>query len=362
MSALEAPAPGRVISPLSATGRTALRDGLDTTAHWLGLAEARVDRAAAPLTIRLGASGETEVTVIDRREAEPRAHRLDPGADDFVARLSAIRGSQAGVSAKILLDPALCFIRSLRLPSAALPRMRAVLAQELEAATPFKPESVHGDWYVESEDVPGRTLRVRHVVIKRGRLDPLLAALAEAGIAASPVTVGSDETRSMPVDLLTGGQRTLQGLVGPSRGNLALLTGAALLLVAAFWSFRAHQEATLDALDTAFADARRAAGPAVPQPVQAGTAAILARRAPPLARTWDALAAALPDSASATDLRLDADGAQLTLSVTDEAAALAALARVPGFGAPFLQESSAGAEGMRRLVVLLPRTDRGAQP
>ena len=362
MRAIEAPAPGRVLSPLGATGRTALREGLDTTAHWLGLSEVRTDREAAPLLIRLGAPGATDVTVIDRREAEPRTHRLDPGADDVVARLDAIRGAQAGVSAKILLDPALCFIRSLSLPSAALPRMRAVLAQELEATTPFKPEGVHSDWYVESEDVPARMLRVRHVVVKRGRLDPLLAALAEAGIAASPVTVGTDETRTMPVDLLTGGHRTFQGLVGPSRGNLALGAGAALLLLIAFWGFRAHQDATLSALDTAFADARRAAGPAVPQPILAGTAAILARRAPPLARTWDALAAALPDSASATELHVDADGAQLTLWVTDEAAALAALARVPGFGAPFLQESSSGAEGRRRLVVLLPRTDRGALP
>ncbi|WP_284209986.1 hypothetical protein [Methylorubrum aminovorans] len=80
-----------------------------------------------------------------------------------------------------------------------------MLAQELEATTPFKPESVHSDWYVESEDVPGRMLRVRHVVVKRGRLDPLLAALAEAGIAAGPVTVGTDEARSLPIDLLSGG-------------------------------------------------------------------------------------------------------------------------------------------------------------
>lgn len=361
MSAIEAPAPGRGPSPLGMAGRTALRDGFDTTAHWLGLGESRADREDAPLTIRLGVPGATDVTVIDRREAEPRTHRLDPGAEDFSARLIAIRGAQAGVGAKVLLDPALCFIRSLSLPSAALPRMRAVLAQELEATTPFKPESVHSDWYVESEDVPGRMLRVCHVVVKRRRLDPLLAALAEAGIAAGPVTVGADEARTLPVDLLSGGHRSLRGLVGPGRGNLALLAGAALLLPAAFLGFRAHQDATLSALDTAFAAARRAAGPPVPPTVQAGTAAILARRAPPLARTWDALAAALPDSASATDLRLDSDGAQLTLSVADESAALAALARVPGFGAPFLQESSPGLEGRRQLVVLLPRTDRGAQ-
>ena len=357
MSAMDA-------DPARALPRKAmLRESLDATAYLLGLSEVRADRAPGLLTIRLGPPSEPGLTLIDRRGDTPLVHRLDASADDWPDRLTAIRAGQAGVRAKILVDPARCFMRTLTLPSAALPRMRAVLAQELEAATPFRAAGVHSDWYVEGEDSAARNLRVRHVVVKRAALDPLLAALAEAGIAAGPVTVGSDEARTMPVDLLTGGHRSLQGLAGGARrGDLALLAGAALLTLAAFWGLRAHQDATLAALDDAFAAARRAAGPAQPAPVQAGTAAILSGRAAPLARTWDALAAALPDSASATHLRLDAEGVRLTLVAPDAPSALAALSRVPGFGAPAVSEDAVGPDGTRRIVVQLPRVTGGSRP
>lgn len=363
MSASDIAAPERVPSPLRASGRAALREGLDTAAHWLGLDETRRDRAPALLTLQLGAPGETGLILIDRRAGEPRTHRLDPEADDLAEQLAAIRGGQAGVSAKILVDPARCFIRTLSLPSAALPRMRAVLAQELEAATPFRADGVHADWYVEGEDAQARTIRVRHVVLKRMRLDPLLDALVRAGITAGPVTVGTDEARTLPVDLLTGGHRALQGLTGGARkGDLALVAGALLLLLCAFWGFRAHQEATLAGLDAAFTAARRASGPAMPAPLQAGAAAILADRAPPVARTWERVAAALPDTASAVSLRLDAGGASLTLAAADETAPLAALAALPDFGAPILRRSQPDADGALQILVELPRADRGVRP
>lgn len=338
---------------LSGAGGPALRRTLDAAAHLLGLRDVRPDRDPCPFTIRLGAPGEDGLILIDHRAEPARPYRMDARADDFADRLLAIRGGQSGLRAKILIDPAHCFSRTLVLPSAALPRMRAVLAQELEAATPFRSEAVHSDWFVEGEDVEARTLRVHHVVLKRTRLDPLLAALTGCGIAPGPVTVGTDAARTMPVDLLTGGYRAIPGLGGG--GNLALLAGSALLLLAAFHGFRQHQAATLAHLDEAFVLARRAAGPAAPPAVQAGRSALLAGRAPLPARTWDALAAALPDTASATALRLGPAGAELTLTAADEAAALAALAAVPGFGPPVLREARPDADGRRQLVVALPR-------
>ncbi|WP_232628506.1 hypothetical protein [Methylobacterium sp. Leaf118] len=344
-------------------GRATLRESFDTAAHLLGLSEVRADRAITHITLQLGPPGETGLAVLDHRAAEPRRHALAIGADDLVERLMAIREGQAGLRAKILVDPTACFTRTLVLPSAVLPRMRMVLAQELEAATPFRAEGVHADWFVESEDVQARTLQVRHVVLKRGRLDPLLAALAQAGIAVATVTVGPDEARTMPVDLLSGGHRTLQGLAGGARtGDLAFLAGAVLLLLGAVWGWHAHQAATLEALDAAVTAARRAAGPALPAPLQAGTAALLAGRTAPVARTWEALAAALPATDWAVALRLDRDSAYLTLQAADEAAALEALAQIPGFGPPHLRDAQASAGGGHRLLVELPRVGRGERP
>lgn len=337
-----------VLSPIQAP----LRQGFDAAAHLLGFTEVRTDRDPALLTIRLGPPGEAALAVIDRRDGQHRTDRLDAGAEDLAERLAAIRGGRAGLRVRILVDPALCFVRSLDLPGAALPQMRAVLAQELEAATPFRADQVLSDWYVEGEDTAARSLRVRHVVLKRARLDPLLATLARAGLVAGQVAVGPAEDRTMPVDLLTGGHRTLPGLLrGAGTGNLLLMAGALLLLLGAFFGLRQHQEARLRTLDDAFVAARRAAGPPPPA-VQAGIAAILAERGPPLGRTWDALAAALPDTVSAQSLRLTGEGLDLTLTGPDPQAALAALGTIPGFGPPILREAAG-----TRIVVALPRTE-----
>lgn len=373
MSAQSAVPPAfRLLAGLGLAGRRSarLRQILDSAVRLSGFAEPRADRLPSAVTIRLGAPGETAVSVIDRREGEARTYRFEttaytsPGehgenpAADLAERIAAVAAGRGGLRAKVLVDPASCFVRSLVLPSAALPRMRALLAEELEAATPFRAEAVYSDWFVEGENTSARTVRVQHVVLKKARLDPLLEALAQAGLAAGPVTVGRSEEQTMPVDLLSHGHRALPSLIGGARmGDLALLLGAALMLLTAFWGWRTHQDATLSALDRAFAAARRAAAPPMPAPVQAALAAIQAGRAPPLARTWDALAAALPDDTSAVALHLDRAGALLTVSTRNEAGVLPALGRIAGFGAPTLRSAAEEPTGMRRLVVMLPRAE-----
>ena len=339
------------VARLPSAGAAFLREAIDASAHRLGLREVRVDRALLPFTIRIGGAGASGLILTDHRAGRPRSYRLDAQADNFAEQLLAIRGGQSGFAAKVVVDPGCCFARTLVLPSAALPRMRAVLEQELEATTPFRPDSVYADWFVEGEDAEARTLRVRHIVLKRTRLDPLLEGLRRCGLAPGPVTVGSDEARTMPVDLLTGGYRALPGSAGR---NLGLLIGAGLLLLTAFWGFRQHQVSTLATLEEAFVTARRAAGPVVPAQIQASRAALLAGRAPPIARTWDALAAALPDTASASALRLNAAGAEMTVTASDEGAVIAALSGVPGFGPPVLREARTEADGRRYLVLALP--------
>ncbi|KMO31036.1 hypothetical protein [Methylobacterium aquaticum] len=353
-------APSSLAQGLPSSLEASLRRGVDAAAHLLGLAEARTDREPAVLILRLGAPHEAGLTVIDRRDGPDRTYRLDLHADDLAGQIAAIRGGRPEGRAKVIVDPAACFIRTLDLPSAALPRMRAVLAQELEAATPFRADQVFSDWYVEGENPETRTLRVRHIVLKRARLGPVLAALAGAGLTASVVAVGPAEDRTMPVDLLSSGHHALPGLLR-SAGNLVLVAATGLFLVGACVGLRQHQAATLAALDDAFATARRAAASGLPPAVQAGAAAILAERGIPLARVWDAVAAALPDTVSAQSLRLTQAGLELTLLAPDTQAVLSALGRVPGFGAPELRQASPMGGG-QHLVVALPRRAAGARP
>lgn len=321
--------------------------------------------ARSDLMLYLGPLGTGQaLTLIDRREDTPRRYTLAAETDDLAERLAAIRGTaRQAVSVTLLVDPELCFLRTLSLPLAVLPRMRDVLAQELEAATPFRMQGVYSDWYVEGEGEDG--LRVRHVVLKRGRLDPILAVLASAGLDAGAVSVGPSEDRAMPVDLLSGGQRPvprlLRGLTAGDAGAMALSAG---LLLGAFGLLRAHQAATLDGLEAASFEARRAAPHRLAPPVQALASTLAAERAarPPLAVLWSDLAAALPDTAFAEGLHLGPEGVRATLRTTDTEAALRALRAVPGIATVVTHESE-GAAG--RLVVgltLRPRTASSVDP
>ncbi|WP_132251234.1 hypothetical protein [Methylobacterium segetis] len=327
-------------------------------ADLFGEAEARPDRATSDLTIRPGPPGGTHLGVIDRREPVPRRFRLDRDAEDLADRLSAIRGSgRSRVSARVLIEPESCFVRTLTLPAAALPRMREVLEQELEAATPFRAEGVYSDWYVEGEDVAARSLRVRHVVLKRARLDPLLDTLRRAGLEPGPVAVGRAEDQAMPVDLLSFGRRPLpRALRGLKGADLALLALAVLLAGAALAVAHSRYESTLARLDADILAARRAAAPGLPPPLLAAANRLGAERAgrPSLAHSWEAVSASLPSAAYAEGLRFEPGALILTLRTPDRAAALAALGAVPGFGRPDLREETDAGPGTRRIVVSLP--------
>ncbi|MGY2050990.1 hypothetical protein [Methylobacterium sp. JK268] len=350
----------------AAQARRALGDSplvqrlLPRLAWWLAEAaalfgeEERPDRAASALVLRLPPPGEADLLLLDRRGEAPRSYRFAAGLDDLAERLAAVRGAgRAPVGVKLLVPPAACFQRTLTLPATVLPRMREVLDRELEAATPFRAASVHADWFVEGEDAAGR-LVVRHCVIKRSALDPLLATLSAAGLRPGPVAVGTEEDRTLPVDLLSGGRRALPRRLGALRAGDLLLLGLALflLLAAALPLWRAHQAATLDALDAATAAARRTAPARLPPAVLAAALDLAAARAarPPVAVIWDSLARALPDPVSAESLRVDAAGLTLTLRAPDPAAALAALPRLDSFGPPRRE----AAPDPEHVVVVLP--------
>ncbi len=336
-----------------------MRQGVDAASHLLGLTEARADREPAVLTLRLGAPHEAGLTVIDRRDGTDRTYRLDLQADDLPGQIAAIRGGRPEGRAKVIVDPAACFIRTLDLPSAALPRMRAVLAQELEAATPFRADQVFSDWYVEGEDPETRTLRVRHVVLKRARLGPVLAALAGAGLTASVVAVGPAEDRTMPVDLLSSGHHALPGLLRSS-GNLVLVaaTGCSPRRLprpapAPGGDARCPRRrlrhrppgGLLRAAPGGPGRRRRDAGRARP-PARADLGC---GRRGPAGHGLGAVPAPHPR------------GTRTDLARPRRSGGALGLGRLPGFGAPELRQSSP-MEGGQRLVVALPRRAAGARP
>ncbi|MBX9699799.1 MAG: hypothetical protein K2X74_10190, partial [Acetobacteraceae bacterium] len=353
---------------LSSTAGRSLAGALRWWVSELGSLAGAADRpepARSDLILQLGPpeAGDA-LTLIDRRGETPRRYVLASGSDDLSERLAAIRGTgRKVVSIAVMVDPAACFLRTLRLPAAVLPRMRDVLTQELEAATPFRIDAVHADWFVEGEDADG--LKVRHVVLKRTRLDPLLATLAAARLVVGPVSVGPSEDRAMPVDLLSGGGRPIPRLLrGFTRSDGMALGLALVLACAAFVLLRAHQDATLAALETATLEARRAAPQRLAPPVQALASALVAERyaRPPLAILWSALARALPATAFAESLQIDAEGVRVTLRTRDADTVLRALDAAPNLGTVVVRERDVA--GGRLVIGLYVRawTDPGPAP
>ena len=130
----------------------------------------------------------------------------------------------------LLLPVAQVLRRALVLPAAAEPRLREVLAFELDRQTPFSADQVSYHGRVLSRDVAAQQLHVELLVLPRTRLDAELLALGALGADAAGVDVLGDDGRRLGVNLLPASRRDARS--DPSRRlALALAAVAAVALL-----------------------------------------------------------------------------------------------------------------------------------
>ena len=148
-------------------------------------------------------------------------------AEAVIDKLGELR---PGTPVILRLPHADCFVRNLELPAAARDGFPQLLRFQLERLTPFKLSDVNeAHWIKGPGERPGM-LSVRHVVVRRKRVDELMERCARAGLRVAHVDCWDEnDTASMPVDLLAASRPAR-----PKRIPRFLATLAALGASAAF--------------------------------------------------------------------------------------------------------------------------------
>ncbi|MFT3806950.1 PilN domain-containing protein [Arenimonas sp.] len=159
----------------------------------------------------LSLSGET---LRLRAETDRRIVELGnlPMDAELLANLRARLDAQAGgVGRWLLLDPSQVLRRSLTLPSSAEPRLREVLAHEIDRQTPFPADQVVFETRVLGRDTATKQLQVELVVVPRAVLDAQLEALGPLADRLVGVDVADGEGARLGVNLLPTAQRGAGG-------------------------------------------------------------------------------------------------------------------------------------------------------
>lgn len=265
----------------------------------------------------------------------------DGKEQDLAAALQSLAEAaraQPGIPLGIRLTREDCFSRLVQLPAAAERDFGSILDLDLERSTPFRREDVLTAHYVDPAAAaePGKRA-VRHVVVKRARLEPLARQVAELGIAPSFIDCWSKtRERALPLDFLSERSRPATG-AAPWLAP-ALATAATVLAMSALAIFIVRQQSTLAELDAQIAQTRQVAE-TVRQALESAQSAAarietlerLSHDRISALRVLDELSAILPDNAWVYDLRLDAGAIEMTGFARSAAALIPLFEHSPTF-------------------------------
>lgn len=231
-----------------------------------------------------------------------------------------------------------CFSRIVELPAQAEGDFGRILDLDMERTTPFRSADVMTAYYA----VPGMNAArgkraVRHLIVKRRTLEPLLVEMRALGVEPAFADCWDEERRSgLPADFLAttrdDGKRR-----GP--GAAPLMAGfAAILAISAVAILIVRHQSALDALKTR-SEAARAEAATVRLAVEASQAASaqiaaidrMLRARLPAAKIIEELTVIMPDTAWISDLRVDGDVVEFTAYAKSAAALVPLLAKSPLF-------------------------------
>jgi len=172
---------------------------------------------------------EVELLAAGRRGDAPLGQL--PLDDATVLDQARQRLDDSAVPRWLLLPVSQVLRRTLALPAAAEPRLREVLAFELDRQTPFSADQVSYQGRVLSRDTAAQQLGVELLVLPKSRLDAELLALGTLGADLAGVDVVDADGRRLDVNLLPESRR--QHRHDPVRRlNAALVAAAAMALLA----------------------------------------------------------------------------------------------------------------------------------
>lgn len=292
------------------------------------------------------------------RAGDPQPLAQWDASSDAALQQQALRQGLTGVDREDLrlvlgLPAAAGLQRTLQLPLAARDNLAQVMAFEIDRQTPFRPEQVYVDVRaIDQPAVDGR-FAAELVAVPRTVVDPLLQALASAGITVDAVDLLVDGRRR-GVNLLPPAQRPARPRPG-RRLNAVLAAICVLLALLALGQWLHNRRVAVAAMEAQVATMQPQAQQviALRQQLQdnAGAAGFLTRRkAHSVSRLalLRELTQRLPDSAWLERLSVDASGqigfqgqAKKATSLVD-ALNGATLIRDPGFQGSIQADPSTG--------------------
>ena len=276
--------------------------------------------------MRLRRDGELLQVSVAAAGGERQLGELPLGAVDALA------GRLAGAHARawLVLPPSAVLRRTLSLPVAALPRLRDVLAHEIDRQTPFAPDQVSYEGRVLTHPPAGQPASVELVVLPRARLDAELEAIGPlAGMLAGVDVAGADGT-ALGLNLLPAARRPRgSDPVRRLNGVLAAVSAVALLLAMALVlhnraSALEALRAEVDAASTEVRAARLARNQLVAKTAAANFLAMRRAGSPTMLEVLDDLTRRVPDDTSLDKLSVN-DGKLVLVGQSRAAPALVGL-------------------------------------
>jgi general secretion pathway protein L len=277
----------------------------------LGLLPRRT-RSVATLLVAVGPNG---YRIFEDQNGRPRS--ADAGADlaalDAVNMTAKLARSNPAAVVGIRVPLESCFVRHVELPRGAQDDAARILDLDLERATPFKLKDVYTAALVDNAHSSTGRLRVRHLVIKRESVEPILSELRASGVSIGFIDCWGDATgQALPVNFLASQQ---QGDASSGRVlsfNRALMLLAILAGAAAILLTNGRYQSAIETLESRIGEARTQAtsvrraldtSEAALSEIERLQAAKLGNV--PTVEILNALTKLLPDSVWLTDLRLE---------------------------------------------------------
>jgi general secretion pathway protein L len=243
----------------------------------------------------------------------PARAGLKLSALDAVEAAADLARSNPAALVGIRVPLASSFARTVELPRSALEDASRILDLDLERATPFKLKDVYCATLVENKEQRSAQVRVRHLMIKRQSVEPILSELNASGASVDFIDCWDESNnQALPVNFLASQQQAASG----KRRGLSFTTFSLLLLallgISALLLANSRYQTALQTVESQVAQAR-AQATSVRRALDTSEAALteidqlqrLKLATTPTVEVLDALTKLLPSSVWLTDVRLE---------------------------------------------------------
>ena len=258
-----------------------------------------------------------------------------------------------------------CHERVVILPAKARKDFSRLLRLDLEHATPLKSDDLLSTYVVEGAHADSGMVRVRHLLLKRRRIDPLIEALSTAGVKPVSIECSSSDGASISgADFMSAPGPEVSSAWRPAAAALAVIAVVlGLSAVGIHWGKREQALSALAAenvrLDAEVDEARQAVETASVSLTKLRRVQRLVEGRASTLRIVEEVTRLVPDTAWLEELRIDGDVVEIAGLAASATALLPAFERSPlfhesRFTAPLQRDQATDRERFRLRVRLRP--------